>query len=178
MTLTYSHHDAAEARQLLPEMIDVYEDVYAAELDNPFDSTERWVERFHGHSSRYAYELVTVRDDGRMIGFIYGMSLPPDTHWWDGLVQPLPDELATWTREGRVMALPELMVRQPYRRQGIARRLHDELIKERPEAIASLLVDKDNVSARTAYQHWGWAKVGDLQPFPDAPLFDALVKYL
>lgn len=33
----------------------------------------------------------------------------------------------------------------------------------------------DDTPAQTAYRCWGWTKLGELQPFPDAPVFDAMI---
>jgi hypothetical protein len=32
-----------------------------------------------------------------------------------------------------------------------------------------------NTAAHHAYRSWGWYKIGELQPFGDAPVFDAMV---
>ena len=50
-----------------------------------------------------------------------------------------------------------------------AKRLTDELLSQRPEPQAVLLVRKDNTKAQAAYKKWGWTKVGDVQPTPEAP---------
>ncbi len=67
------------------------------------------------------------------------------------------------------------MVDPRWQRRGIARALHDELLRGRPEERATLLVRSDNEPAQTAYARWGWATVAKLKPFPDSPLFDALI---
>jgi ribosomal protein S18 acetylase RimI-like enzyme len=67
------------------------------------------------------------------------------------------------------------MVHPERQRQGIARALHDELLSGRPELRATLLVRSDNSIAQTAYARWGWRAVAKLKPFPDSPVFDALI---
>jgi ribosomal protein S18 acetylase RimI-like enzyme len=67
------------------------------------------------------------------------------------------------------------MVSPEYQRRGIAKRLHDELLRLRPEHHADLYVRKDNVPAQAAYKKWGWAKVGEIRPSTDAPVLDELV---
>jgi hypothetical protein len=32
--------------------------------------------------------------------------------------------------------------------------------------------------ARRAYLSWGWRKIGELRPFDDAPVYDAMVRRL
>jgi hypothetical protein len=31
------------------------------------------------------------------------------------------------------------------------------------------------VAAQAAYARWGWRKAGEVKPFPDAPLYDAMI---
>ena len=75
----------------------------------------------------------------------------------------------------RTFALNELMVEPQWQRRGTAHALHDELLRVRPEERATLLVRTDNEAAQTAYARWGWQKVAKVRPFPDSPLFDALI---
>ncbi len=75
----------------------------------------------------------------------------------------------------RTFGLCELMVHPDWQRRGIAHALHDELLGQRPERRATVLVREDNTPAQRAYAKWGWRKVGKLQPFSDSPHYDALV---
>jgi ribosomal protein S18 acetylase RimI-like enzyme len=52
------------------------------------------------------------------------------------------------------------------------------LLRHRPEARATLLVRPENTPARAAYRSWGWYELGQLQPFDDAPVFEAMVREL
>lgn len=62
---------------------------------------------------------------------------------------------------------------------GIARAMHDEPLRSRPEGRATLLVEEDNSRAYQRYIQWGWRKVGHLRPdWPDAPRFDVLLRDL
>ncbi len=76
----------------------------------------------------------------------------------------------------RTFALCELLVRAPWRGRGLGHALHDEILARRSEDRATLLVEKDNVTALAAYTRWGWAKLGELRPsWPGAPELDALI---
>ena len=79
----------------------------------------------------------------------------------------------------RTFALSEIMVREDLTGQGLAHRLHDELLGRRPERRATLLVEPDNTAAYRAYTRWGRSKVAELRPgWPDAPLWDVLIRPL
>jgi ribosomal protein S18 acetylase RimI-like enzyme len=175
--LQVSHHDAAAAGSRADVLRALYAEIYADKVDDPFFSVERFGERLQTHLTRPGYALVTGELDGELVGYAYGLTLLAETQWWNGLKDPLPEEFRRETGE-RTFAVNEIMVRKPWRRRGIARRLHDALLDGRPEERATLLVEHDNGPAKAAYLKWGWRHVGQLQPFPDAPLYDSMVLQL
>lgn len=65
------------------------------------------------------------------------------------------------------------MLRTPWRGQGIARDLRDELMGRRPEERAALTVEQTHPKDRALYGSWGYRKVGELKPAADSPLYDA-----
>lgn len=161
------------ARENTDALVGVYAEVYADKLGDPFFTVDRFLERFRGHTAREGYALVTCHLGDDLIGYAYGLPLQADTRWWQGLRADAPDDMRRETGR-RTFALNEIMVRAPWRRRGIARRLHDALLAGRSEERATLLVDPSNTPARTAYLRWGWTVLGSLQPFPDAPVYDAM----
>jgi len=175
--MRYESYDSAEAAGLVATVVvPLYEDVYADMLSNPFDSTERYAERVKGYMQRPTFAMTVAYADGKPVGQAFGSSLG-SSRWWDGLLATVPDGFTD--EDGtRTFALNEIMVREQWRRQGIGRRLHDLLVRGRPEQRATLLVRQENTAAQAAYASWGWRKVGLLRPFPDAPEYDALVLLL
>jgi GNAT superfamily N-acetyltransferase len=155
-------------------LICVYAEIYAHKADDPFYSVERFADRFRAHISRPGYELVTAYLNGTLVGYAYGVPLAPQTRWWQGLREPLPEAMLTETGD-RTFALNEIMVREPWRRRGVATRLHDELMAGRDEERATLLVEPSNAPAKSAYLRWGWRVIGQLQPFPDSPVYDSML---
>jgi ribosomal protein S18 acetylase RimI-like enzyme len=174
--ITFRHHDAAGARTVADDVIvPLYEATHPDVLDTAFSTTERFLERLRGYTERDGFELVVAHSKaGRAVGLAFGYPLPPTSRWWDGLVTEVP---AGFTPEDgqRTFALNEIMVHPERQRQGIARALHDELLSGRPERRATLLVRSDNDAAHSAYARWGWRTVAKLKPFPDSPVFDALI---
>ncbi len=75
----------------------------------------------------------------------------------------------------RTFAVTEIMIREPWRRQGHARVLHDALLSGRPEPRGALLVLPGNGPAQAAYRSWGWSRLAGLRPFEDGPVYDAMV---
>ncbi|MFD3922862.1 GNAT family N-acetyltransferase [Streptomyces sp. NPDC058595] len=177
--LSIRHYTGADAAVLRPLLLDVYAEVYAAELDSPFTRVERFAEGLDSWSARPGWSCVTgVSGDGQIVGYAYGAPLPPGSRWWGGLLTDVPKE--TVTENGtRTYALSELMVRTPWRKTGAARQLHDALLSARAEDRATLLVDQGHPRVTALYESWGWTVLGDLRPrLPDAPLFHAMLKPL
>jgi GNAT superfamily N-acetyltransferase len=173
-TLDIEHCDVSGLARYRDELLAVYADAYADKLDSPFFSPERYWERVEAYASRDGFVLVLGRVDGDLVGYAMGFTLPANSAWWKGLLTPI-DPALTVEDGHRTFALTYMMVRAAHRRHGYARVLHDALLQDRPEQRAGLLVLPDNIPARTAYRAWGWYQLGELQPFPDAPVYEAMV---
>ncbi|MBQ1030043.1 GNAT family N-acetyltransferase [Micromonospora sp. C97] len=161
---------------MLDQLVDLYLEVYAG--CGEFYSEERYRRQLDLHMQRAGWELVAASVGGGLVGYIYGFPLPPQTRWWEGIHEPVPpgfiDEDGT-----RTFALSELLVHASWRRQGIARALHDDLIGNRAEQRATLLARPGNIAAQAAYHSWGWHKITTLQPnWEEAPSFDVLGRAL
>jgi GNAT superfamily N-acetyltransferase len=177
MAVTITHHDGPATRTLADTVVvPLYQVIYADMLATPFYSVARFTERLDGYTGAKGFALVLARDDetGQPIGQAFGYPLPHHSRWWHGLISDVPEGFTD--EDGtRTFALNELMVHPDHRHHGIARALHDALLGSRPEQRATLLVRADNHAARAAYSRWGWQSAAQLQPFPDSPVYDALV---
>lgn len=172
--LQLRHHSADEAEGILDQLVDLYLEVYAG--GGEFYSEDRFRRQLSLHMQRVGWELVTAKVDGALVGYIYGFPLPPQTRWWDGIHQPVPPGFTD--EDGRrTFALSELLVHPARRRHGLATALHDELIGNRTEIRATLLVRPDNTVAQDLYQTLGWGKATKLRPnWENAPTLDVLVR--
>lgn len=157
-------HDLEAVRGTLA---DVYAEVYADRLDDPFLSMDAFLNRFEGHTFRPGREAVVGYDAGEPVGYAYAALLPEATRWWQGL-KDQDSALDTSESGTRTLALFEPMVRAPWPKSGAARRIHEELWNGRPEERVTLMVEPRKPGVRRLYERWGYERVGDVRLFPDA----------
>lgn len=165
---------AEDMRAARTPLLSLYADCYRDLIADPFFAPERHWERLEGYASRPGFALVVGHAGADMIGCALGFTLPAGTGWWKGLRTEVdPDDIV---EDGtRTFAFNELMVAPSHTNRGYGRALHDALLADRSEQRATLLVRPDNIPARPAYVSWGWHKLGEIQPFDDAPRYDAMV---
>jgi ribosomal protein S18 acetylase RimI-like enzyme len=178
--VVFEGYDGPTAQGLLDVVRPVYGEVYA---ESPYCEGEAEVEGFAKGWERLVaapgFRLVLARSAEEVVGFTFGYTLAPDTRWWAGALTQLSEHV---TREypGRTFAIIELAVRKPFRRRGIARELHRRLLEGGTAERVTLLVrpEPEAAAAWTAYATWGYAKVGQVRPGPDLPVYDAMVRPL
>jgi ribosomal protein S18 acetylase RimI-like enzyme len=157
---------------------DLYAEIYA---EPPYregsDEADDFASGWHRTIDQRNFRLVIARRADEPIGFAFGVQLRARTKWWNGALTPLPDDVTT-EYPGRTFAIIELAVRRPYRRQGIGHQLHTHLIAGLPEERITLLVRPEETAPQQAYLSWGYRTVGQIQPFPDAPVYNAMIKQL
>jgi GNAT superfamily N-acetyltransferase len=180
--VTFELLDGGQAAEHLPELQALSAEVYR---DPPYyrdADASLFTERFRVQRRQPGFVLAEARVGGYLVGYAAGMPLRPSTSWWKDLTSPLPEE-TTAEYAGRTFALTELLVRAAWRRQGIGRTLHDLTLRARREERATLAVLPAAGPAQSAFQNWGWRKVGRTRdpspgPSPSAAVFDVLVTSL
>jgi ribosomal protein S18 acetylase RimI-like enzyme len=172
--LVIERYDADGMRRLRAELLAVYAEVYVDRLSDPFFSEESYWKLLEGYASRDGFRLVTGRVGDDLVGYALGYALPAGSGWWRGLRTPVDPGLLIENGR-RTFGITYMMVREAWRRRGYARALHDALLADRVEERATLLVRPENAPARNAYLSWGWWRLGELQPFDDAPVYDAMM---
>lgn len=156
--LTTSYYTGGRLAEIRGTLLDVYADVYAEDIaTNPFFSMERFEERLEAHVAAGGWGCVVAQVGGEVAGFTYGFTAR--------------DDAATFK-------LCENMLREKWRKRGISRVMHDELVSQRQEERAELLVRRERPRLRAMYETWGYEQVGEQLPFPDAPLYDVMVLVL
>ncbi|MGH3735755.1 MAG: GNAT family N-acetyltransferase [Micromonosporaceae bacterium] len=154
--LTFSHHSGDQAAALMDDLCDAYADAYGAEPTE--EKTSAFRNRAAKQLKRPGFDLVAARVGGSLVGFAFGYTLQPDTHWWDGL-EPEPQEGFSAENGKRTLVLSEIEVRRAWQDKGLGRTLHDELLKGRTEERATLATGPDH-AAQAVYERWGWQNVG------------------
>lgn len=168
--IAFQRLDGRQAAGCVAELQDVHREVYGeAGQEASFAGQLRVWRRQPG------FVLAEARHGDYLVGFATGMPLRPSTSWWKDLTAPLPAEVTT-EHAGRTFALTELLVRAPWRRQGIAGSLHDLILDGRPEERATLAVLPGATAAQKAFRKWGWSSVARTRgPQDGSPVLDVLV---
>jgi hypothetical protein len=169
------HYHAARYAQVHQLLVDVYAEVYADRHTDPFFTPARYAERLTGHVRGPNWEAVVGYAGDEPVGYAYGATRPAGSTAWLGVLPPPDPELARETGT-RTFFLYELMVRAPWRKTGASTTIHEELLRQRPEERVSLTVEHDHPQVRALYERWGYRYVGSVRPFPDAPLFDVMLR--
>jgi GNAT superfamily N-acetyltransferase len=172
--LRLERREATGLGDIRQQLLDVYAEIYADRLSEEFHSVERFDERLGWNTEVPGFAAVVGYLDDAPVGYAYGCTLQETTRWWKGLRTSLPDGATTETGT-RTFALSELMVIEKVRGTGTARQIHDALLRDRLEERVTLLVERDHPKVRGLYESWGYEWFGEVLPFPDAPLYDALI---
>jgi ribosomal protein S18 acetylase RimI-like enzyme len=172
--ITLNHYAGSQATAVLDHICLLYDAVFSQPPFRwPDDESEQHRQSLSRLITNPTFTLVTAEAAGELVGFAYGLGLKPDTPWWSGMTEPLPDEL-TAERYGRTFAVIDLAVREDYRKRGIGRALLDALLGSRQEQRATLTVQPVATDTKEFYDHLGWQWVGTTQAPVGAvsPFFD------
>jgi ribosomal protein S18 acetylase RimI-like enzyme len=174
ISLTVDHSGTAGRHE--SQVRSLYATVYAEPpyCEGPEDVAD-FVKGWPRRQAQPGFRLVLAWHNVEPIGFAFGHDLDAKTRWWQGLqARTIPDDV-TNEYPGRTFAVIELGVLQPYRRHGIGHELHTHLIAGLPHERITLLVRPEATAAQRAYQAWGYRGIGKLQPFDNAPVYDAMI---
>ncbi|MGP3977490.1 GNAT family N-acetyltransferase [Streptomyces sp. 8N114] len=160
--------------EIRPQLLAVYSEVYADRLSEEFHSVARFDERLGWNAEVPGFAAAVGYQRDQPVGYAFGCVLQPGTNWWSGLRTPVPDG-ATAETGTRTFALSELMVVESLRGSGAAKQIHDALLDGRAEERVTLLVEHDHPRVRARYEEWGYRRLGEVVPFPDAPVYDAML---
>jgi len=175
--ITFRLLGGQQAAEHAAEFQALHEQVHA---EPPYrrDDNGPFADRFRVQRRQPGFVLAEARHGGYLVGYASGMPLRPSTDWWRHLTAPLPGEV-TAEHPGRTFALADLLVRAAWRRQGIARALHDLVLAGRTEERATLTVLPGAAAAQHALLSWGWRKVARTRdPRPGSPVYDVLLTSL
>ncbi|MGK5627768.1 GNAT family N-acetyltransferase [Streptomyces sp. URMC 123] len=173
--------DGPEAARQIDVFLPAYEEVY---VEPPYRAgpleVADFIDSFQRQAQRPGFRLVLARRAAEIVGFAFGHRLAAGSPWWDGLLEPLPEEDFTRETGERTFAVAGLAVRKPCRRQGIAARLHAALLEGLTVERVTLTArpEPEAAPARCAYRSWGYRLVGRFRPWGETPVYDSMILQL
>ncbi|WP_328666587.1 GNAT family N-acetyltransferase [Streptomyces sp. NBC_00322] len=150
-----------QAEQQRESVADVYVETYRAFSGAEFHDRQEFLRRFAEDVQRPGFDMV-VTGVARLAGCAYGFRLDREGGWWQGFRGELPHEVEELTASGQGFALAELMVVPAQRRRGVATALVRRLLERSDTALVTVLLEPTDVPARSAFQSWGWTRIGDI----------------
>ncbi|ANS66069.1 acetyltransferase [Streptomyces lincolnensis] len=129
-----------------------------------------FVDRFAQEVRLPRARLVVARYGGLPVGYAFGYPLPPETGWWKAMGEETTAEFAAENGK-RTLGIVELAVRAPWRRKGVAARLHAHLLEGLGVERVTLAMrpEPEAAPAHAAYAAWGYRQVGSWHPADDEP---------
>jgi hypothetical protein len=183
--LDLARYTRKHAEGLFGIATEIHAEIYSEPLfeNHPFFSEGAFRQRYEMALEQPCFELLVARIERREIGYMYGYALRPEVGWWDTVewfkeVQASQLDDYIFEDGSRTVVIPEILVKLPCRRMGVARSMHDEFLSGRKEQRAGLRVLPHNLAAKEAYLKWGWNMIGMVRPVPEAPLYECMVKSL
>lgn len=171
-------YGADESEQAFDVVRAIYSEVYAEPpyLEGPADYDD-FGRSLPSRAAAPGFRVVLAYVGTEAVGFALGHELGARTRWWHGALTALPDDVTSeWP--GRTFAVIELAVRKLWRGQGYAGQLHAHLVAGLSVERLTLLVRPDAEPAHRAYESWGYECVGQVKPFDDSPIYDAMLRPL
>lgn len=157
----------------------LYTEAYAEEpyLRTETDARE-WEENIlPRHLAEPGFRLVfaRAREGSTPLGFGFGAPLGPDTRWWSGMVDPLPEPMTV--EDGRqTFAVYEFGVRTDFRRTGLGTAMHEALVGPWTGTRTTLTLRPSSSAAVGFWDAQGYRSVGFSRQFPVAPLYTVMLR--
>jgi GNAT superfamily N-acetyltransferase len=166
-------HDGQAAALMMEQLADAYMEGYADDPDvgHSIYARDAFVDRTSRQASAPGFVLITAHAGDQWAGFSFGMHFPAG-RWWAGDWEDVPPQDLL---KAEKFAVIELVVLPAARGVGLATELMSAVLADRPEPWATLLADQEG-KARSMYDRWGWKRTGVIQPAPDVPPLDVLVR--
>jgi ribosomal protein S18 acetylase RimI-like enzyme len=150
---------SAAALELADQVWPCYQEVFG-----DFDDAAAWrADLFDRHAGREGFRLAVARERDMVAGFSWGYVGQRGQYWPDLVCAALSPALADeWV--GGHFEFVELAVRNKYRRRGLGRRLHDELLAGVSRRCLLSTADDPADPAVRLYLNRGWRRLGLLRP--------------
>lgn len=164
------------------ELVKRLADLYVADFVDPdlreadpeFYSHARFIERMDDYKGSPKFAAYVMHKGAEIVGFATVANLIPNTAWWKNTEPRLSGELVEENNE-RTVAIFDLMIVHSHRGQGLASRLHEEILTTRSEERVTLLSSKPQQPAYSMWLHWNY-KIVASKTDGDGPRLDVFLR--
>lgn len=158
-----ARHDGGQAGQLVDELREVYAAVFTGPpFLEPAHQAELFAREVRSELGAPGFACWTAREDGRLLGFIYGYVTEvgdPPSDWERRLLAAVGDDLVDRWIRGQ-FAVAWFAVRPEARGRGIGSRLYDLLLGTTDRPRVWLVTHDLESPARAFYRRRGWRELG------------------
>jgi GNAT superfamily N-acetyltransferase len=130
--------------------------------------------RLDRHGTEPGFVAVLAYAENQPIGYAYANPIEHGDRYWQRTTPPPAEK---YTAQPAV-ALKEIGVRPAWRGTGIARRIHDALLRTHEEPSVTLMVNAaaDDGKVHKLCKSWGYEDVGHSRPSPASPLLTVMIR--
>lgn len=146
---------------MMDDLVPVYLAAYSGPpyFNQGVNTEEGFRERTANQALRPGAALIIAttgdqQEGAALAGFAFGFTMESGA-WWRDASEP-----DAHIKRRAKFALIELVVLEQHRGHGLGRRLHNAILTDRAEPLATLCATPDAQPARAMYDRWGWEKVG------------------
>lgn len=146
----------------LSRAADLYAEVFSEPPygDDPATSRESFIERATRYArTKPAFRLLLAEDDDLMVGLVLGIGTDHGDWWRDRVAEAVDAETRRSWLAAECFFVDELAVSQPYRRQGVAARLMEQVLAALPYDTALLTCYAEADATRRFYAAQGWSEI-------------------